>query len=84
MLDGDFSGFDLPADIYADGIGAVENLGHNFRSVFFVWRRQSGVLIMVPVLCLIRPRESLTDGGVRRRLLTQGTPGKEKSSVLHS
>jgi len=80
----DFSGYDLPADIYADGIGAVDNLGHNFRSVFFVWTRQGGILRKIPVLCLIRPKESLTDGGVRRELSTQASPWAPAGMVLHS
>jgi hypothetical protein len=33
-LSHDFSTFDLPADVYSDGIGIVENLGDNFTSVY--------------------------------------------------
>jgi hypothetical protein len=31
MMGCDFSGYNLPSDVYADGIGAVEILGENFR-----------------------------------------------------
>jgi hypothetical protein len=56
----DFSMFDLPQDVYADGIGAVENLGENFRTVLFTFQRSDGgILKRVPVLCLVRPKSSL-------------------------
>ena len=83
VIGGDFSGFDLPADIYADGIGQVDNLGHNFRSVFFVWTRSRGVLTKIPVLCLIRPTKSLTGGAVNRELERQAMPAIGHGGGLH-
>lgn len=88
MFRSDFSSYELPADVYTDGIGQVDNLGVNFRSVFFVFRRGAGgVLMQVPVLCLVRPRSSLTDGGVRRELLAQEDPNRrnrQTEHILHS
>jgi hypothetical protein len=77
MLGCDFSGYDLPADVYVDDIGAVENLGDNFRSVFFVYSRsEGGILRRVPVLCLVRPKASVRGGQVLRWLQEQADPRK--------
>jgi hypothetical protein len=86
MLGCDFSGYELPKDVYADDIGAVENLGENFRSVFFVYSRSDGgVLRRVPVLCLVRPKSSMLGGQVSRWLLEQSDPRKEaRDGAMHS
>lgn len=80
MLGEDFSGFDLPGDVYADAIGRVENLGENFRMIFFAFSRSDGgILRKVPVLCLVRPKSSLLlkDGVIARRLMADVDPRKE-------
>jgi hypothetical protein len=89
MLQCDFSGYDLPADIYADGIGAVDNLGENFRSILFVFSRgHGGILTRVPVLCLVRPKSVLRkDGAIAQQLQFQGDPRMtfpDRESQLHS
>lgn len=73
----DFSGYDLPADVYADGIGAVENLGDNFRTIFFVFAHGDGGLWRrLPILCVVRPKSSILkkDGIIHRLLMGEGDP----------
>lgn len=54
-------------DIYSDGIGAVDNLGVNFRATYFVFARGEGGQIERVVVCrLIRPKMSLI--GLRAQL----------------
>jgi hypothetical protein len=88
MMMYDFSSYDLPSDVYADGIGAVENLGENFRTVLFTFQRSDGgILRKVPVLCVVRPKSSLLlkDGPIARQLLAQGDPRTARSEArLHS
>lgn len=69
----DFWNFDLPADVYADDIGGVDNLGSNFRTVFVVYSRtESGVLRPTPVFCIVRPKSSiLVKGGAIHRMLKE-------------
>jgi hypothetical protein len=84
-LECDFSGYELPADIYADDIGAVENLGDNFRSVFFAYSRsEGGILKKVPVLCLVRPKSGIMGGQVLRWLRQLPDPRKEARESLDS
>jgi hypothetical protein len=88
MLIHDFSSYDLPVDIYADGIGAVENLGENFRTVLFTFQRSAGgILKRVPVVCVVRPKSSLLlkDGPIARQLQTEGDPrAAHRETRLHS
>lgn len=60
------------SDIYCDGIAAVENLGSNFRTVYFVYQRApSGLIERVCVAKLVRPVESLLSvpgGGLAKML----------------
>lgn len=81
----DFSGFDL-TDVYADDIGDVQKLaGGNFRSIFFVWRADGGIVRKVPVLSLIRPIASLTGGEIRRWLREIPDPSAVRNpGGLHS
>lgn len=64
--DSDLEGglFSIP-DIYADGMGAIHNLGDsNFRTVFFTWvRAPSGLYERVVVAKIVRPKSSLRAGG---------------------
>lgn len=84
----DFSEFDLPRDVYADAIGGVENLGDNFRTIYFVFSRgDGGILRRVPVLCVVRPKSSilLKDGAVARMLRGESDPRRAPSEErLHS
>ena len=88
MIACDFSSFDLPSDTYADGIGSVENLGENFRTVLFTFQRSDGgILRRVPVLCVVRPKSSLLtkDGVIARQLLAEADPRRANGEVrLHS
>lgn len=69
----DFANFDLPADVYADDIGGVDNLGTNFRTIFVVYSRtESGLLKPTPVFCVVRPKSSiLVKGGAIHRMLAE-------------
>lgn len=84
----DFSGYDLPADVYADAIGAVENLGENFRTIFYVFAHvDGGVWRRVPVLCVVRPKSSILrkDGVISRMLCGDSDPRQTREGErLHS
>lgn len=84
----DFSGYDLPADCYADGIGSVENLGENFRTIFFVFAHvDGGVWRRVPMFCIVRPKSSILrkDGMIHRMLAGEPDPrARVEGERLHS
>lgn len=88
MMRCDFSGFDLPADVYADGIGSVQNLGENFRTIFFVFAHSDGgVWQRVPMFCVVRPKSSILkkDGMIHRMLRGESDPrAPSDGEQLHS
>jgi hypothetical protein len=62
-------------DVYADGLATLENLGTNFRQMFFVWHRgPSGILERVIVAKVVRPMSSLGEHGDLMRQLAQSKP----------
>lgn len=54
------------SDIYADGIGRVENLGNCLRLVFFTWSEGERVVVAK----LIRPVSSMMSGTSLIRMAT--------------
>lgn len=89
MLRCDFSRYDLPADVYADALVGVDDLGGNFRSVFATFARSdNGVLVPVPVLCVVRPKTSILvkDGAISKLLAMSRHPVRdnEEGGRLHS
>lgn len=85
----DFSTFDLPADVYADDIGGVDNLGTNFRTIFVAYSRtECGVLKPTPVFCVVRPKSSiLVKGGAIHRMLEgerEPNPRTQDGAMLDS
>lgn len=55
------------SDVYADGIGAIEDLGDCFRTIYFTYSRplEGGAIERVVVAKLVRPKKSILrgDGG---------------------
>ena len=55
-------------DIYADGIGSVENLGDCFRTIYFTfsWPLDGGAIERVVVAKIVRPKKSILrpDGAI--------------------
>jgi hypothetical protein len=51
-------------DIYADGIGEIENLGDCFRMIFFTYSRplEGGATERVVVAKVVRPKKSILRG----------------------
>lgn len=51
-------------DIYSDGIGAIENLGDCFRTIFFTFSRpfDGGAVERIVVARLVRPKKSILRG----------------------
>lgn len=84
----EFSNFDLPADVYADQIGRVDNLGDNFRTIYAVYAKtEGGVMLLVPMLCVVRPKSSILkkDGAIAQALRAQVDPRTQVDrSQLHS
>lgn len=84
MLGCDFSGYEMPEDTYVDDIGAVENLGDNFRSTFFIYSTEGGILRRIPKLCLVRPKSSMMGGAVMRWLRQLPDPRREARESMDS
>jgi hypothetical protein len=77
--------FELPADIYVDGIGAAYMLGREcFRTIYFAWVRLPGMSVLQkrPVISLVRPVSAL-DPGILERLIN-APPADECRPPLHS
>lgn len=54
----------IVTDIYADGIGDIENLGDCFRTIYFTFSRplEGGAVERVVVAKLVRPKKSILRG----------------------
>lgn len=78
------------ADIYADGIGEIENLGDCFRMIFFTYSRplEGGAIERVVVAKLVRPKKSILrgDGGAVAEWLAREAKRRRKTDTegLHS
>lgn len=48
-------------EIYADGIGAIEEIGGNVRMISFTWRRIDGVFRKCIVVSIVRPARSIAE-----------------------
>jgi hypothetical protein len=50
------------SDVFADGIAEIQNLGTNYRTIYFSWQRSPGGLYeKVAVMKIVRPMTSIVD-----------------------
>lgn len=49
-------------ELYADAVGTLEVLGHNFRTTFVAYRMQGEQIVRVPVAQIVRPIGSSMTG----------------------
>lgn len=65
-------------DTYADGVVEVENLGSNFRTIYFVWQKSpTGLIEKVAVAKIVRPVDSIVNSSREsglHALLSQSPP----------
>jgi hypothetical protein len=61
-------------EIYADGIGEVQNLGSTIRKLFYTWQKIDGVYQRVTVLSVIRPITTLGQSGALLAAAMLDTP----------
>lgn len=75
----------LVPDIYVDDVGAVENLGDCFRTVYFTWARAPGgaIFCKIVVAKLIRPKRALHFGKLQAMLTGQPKPEFEGVVIQH-
>jgi hypothetical protein len=59
------------ADIYADGVGAVELLGGNVRVIYYTWEGPPGERNRVIVAKLVMPINALTQRALGKMLSEQ-------------
>lgn len=73
-------------DVYVEGLLCVQNLGTNFRAVYYVpAKRPDGLgYYRVPVLSIIRPKSSLLDGRLTRMLAMEPVALVEPAMRLHA
>lgn len=76
------------SDIYADGIGEIENLGDCFRAIYFTFSRppDGGAIERVMVAKLVRPKKSILrgDGGAIAEWLAREAKRRRSPDGLHS
>jgi hypothetical protein len=61
-------------EIYADGIGDVQNLGSTIRKLFFTWQKIDGIYQRIVVVSIIRPITTLGQSGALLTAAMMDTP----------
>lgn len=77
---------EMVPDLYVDGIGAIDNLGPNFRTIYYRLAQplEGGPLERVVTLRLVRPVNSLLKGSSVAAWLRTNAPEIAEEFRLHS
>lgn len=69
-------------EFYVDGIGSVDDLGDNCRTIYFTFARAPGsqVYLRMAAVKLVRPKSTLVAGAI----ITMLTAGQAVMDRLHS